>query len=192
MWFMHLKSLSHSYLHEGNFNICVFNGSGTDHTALTFTGDTVSFSSCCKTLQVYRKLPQGIVAVNCYSQWERKACGNESPWESQTWYKPVLHQKYIGLIDCSRRMPDFSECFIRAVEFGLDCIGDKMWRNCNAQMKPGQLLLVSPASVPRYLYFQVLWMVLSPYSEAVGLLLWSGTLWWGNWFGLQSFHDGYG
>lgn len=41
-------------------------------------------------------------------------------------YKTVLHHKYIRLTSYTRRMPDFSECLVRAVEFGSGDIEDKM------------------------------------------------------------------
>lgn len=75
---MQKKSSSHSSVQERHFNIQLFNRSGADGPALTCIGDAIPFSSCCKALQVHHTVPGGVVAVNCYSQWEIKDCGNES------------------------------------------------------------------------------------------------------------------
>jgi len=124
------------------------NMSGTDRPARTCTGDTAPFCSRCKTRRVCATRPWGGVAVNCYSQWEIKDCGKESPRESQTWYKAVLHHECIRLTNYAGRVLDCSESLVSAGEFGSDYTEDKMWNNGKAWAKPGQSLPVRPASAP--------------------------------------------
>lgn len=157
-------------------NIQLLSGSGAGGPALTRVGDTVSFSSCCKALQLHHTIPGGAVALNCYSQWEIKDCGNESPWESQAWYKAELQHKYKCLSNYTRRMPDFRSV-VRAGEFGSDYTEKINLLKCMNEM--GCFFQLA-------LLWSWVWFVPNLLRGAVGPSLWQAQVWSGNWFGLQS------